>query len=96
MVDRYYHNPGNKDVRRPGQKHLTVTLSDTADLAESSRGLLITTAAAIKLELVDDPAGTATTYAAGELVVGVLHPLRVRRIWSTGTALTTAQIRLIG
>lgn len=59
-----------------------VTPSDSTDLSEVTLALYIGTAGAAKLTLMD---GSVVTYAA--LAAG-RHPLRVKRVWATGTTAT--------
>ena len=69
----------------------TGALSDALNLKRPAVGLLLLVAGAIKI-LTDEDA--EQTYASGELALGVWHPIRVKRVFSTGTALTSAQFRL--
>lgn len=66
-------------------------LSDTLNLKRPAVGLLLIAAGAIKI-LTDEDA--EQTYASGELALGIYHPIRVKRVFSTGTTLTSAQFRL--
>lgn len=59
-----------------------VTPSDSARIAET-RGLYLGAAGDVKVEMAD---GTIVMLTA--LAAGVLHPLRVRRVYSTGTTAT--------
>ncbi len=59
-----------------------VTPADGTDLAEVTVNLYIGTAGAAKLTMYD---GSVVTYAA--LAAG-RHPLRVKRVWATGTTAT--------
>ena len=59
-----------------------VTPNDSTDLSEVTLALYVGTAGAAKLTLMD---GSIVTYAA--LAAG-RHPLRVKRVWATGTTAT--------
>lgn len=59
-----------------------VTPNDSTDLAEVTLALWISVAGAVKVTMLD---GTVVTYAS--LAAG-RHPLRVKRVWATGTAAT--------
>lgn len=58
-----------------------ITKSDTAMIEPLTRGILIGTAGDLAVEYADGTAHIITGLAAG-----VIHPLQVRRILSTGTA----------
>lgn len=63
-----------------------VTKSDTVnDPGGPFRGLLITAAGTLKITTV---ANTDRSFASGELAAGIIHPIRFKRVWSTGTAAT--------
>lgn len=59
-----------------------ITPNDSTDLAEVTLNLYIGTAGALKATMFD---GSVVTYA--NLTAG-RHPLRVKRVWATGTAAT--------
>lgn len=84
----------NSDTRYRGVKPPSPTgasaLSDTLDLVREAQGILIHAAGAVK---VLTPAGTTVTLPA--LAVGVMHPCKVRRIFSTGTTVTGPNITLL-
>lgn len=63
--------------------HLTeVTPSDGSDLPQASRALNVTTDGTIRLTTVGGT--TATVYVAA----GIAFPVRVTRVWQTGTSAT--------
>jgi hypothetical protein len=67
-------------------------LSDSVDLADGiCRSICILSAGAIK---INDGEGTTVVIPTG-LALGVWHPIRAKRIWSTGTTVTAANV-LIG
>lgn len=57
-----------------------VTPSDTVDLSETATSLYVGTAGTLKVSFED---GTTVTYAA---IAAGRHPLRVKRVWATGTS----------
>lgn len=59
-----------------------ITPSDSADLAEMTLNLYVGTAGAAKLTMFDGSVVTYANLAAGR------HPLRVKRVWATGTTAT--------
>jgi hypothetical protein len=59
-----------------------VTPSDSTDLPEISLALYIGTAGTLKVTMLD---GSVVTYAS---VAAGRHPLRVKRVWATGTSAT--------
>lgn len=68
----------------PVSNAATITPSDTLDLTTPTRGLYIGGAGNVTLDLVDG--GTNVLFTA--LQVGVIHPLRVKRVRLTGTSAT--------
>lgn len=60
-----------------------VTPNDSADLAYIARGLYVGGAGTLKVTLED---GTNLTF--GAVTAGSLLPIRVSRVWSTGTSAT--------
>jgi hypothetical protein len=59
-----------------------ITPNDSTDLAEITLSLYVSVAGALKVTMYD---GSVVTYPT--MVVG-RHPLRVKRVWSTGTLAT--------
>jgi hypothetical protein len=60
-----------------------VTLSDTADLPEPCRGIMVTVSGDVKITGWDGVAGVLPG-----LATGVIHPCFATRIWSNGTTAT--------
>lgn len=60
-----------------------VTPNDSTDLAELTLALYIGVAGTLKVTMMD---GTVVTYGA---ITAGRHPLRVKRVWSTGTSATS-------
>lgn len=61
----------------------TVTPSDTADLRVITRGLYVGTTGNLRVTLDNGDDVTFVTIAAG-----IIHPLYVKRVWSTNTTAT--------
>lgn len=59
-----------------------ITTSDSTDLAEVTLNLYVSVAGAVKLTMFDGSVVTYANLAAGR------HPLRVKRVWATGTTAT--------
>ena len=59
-----------------------ITPNDATDLQEVTLSLFVSVGGAVKVTLYD---GSVVTYA--NLTAG-RHPLRVKRVWATGTAAT--------
>lgn len=70
-------------VTAPAQYAADVTPSDSADLAMTTRGLYVGVAGNVKITLAGGSTVTLT-----DLASGVVHPLRVSRVWSTDTTAT--------
>lgn len=71
-------------IESPAQGAEAVTPSDTDELT-SVRGILIAGSGTLRVTL---HAGDTIDFADGELSKGVIHPMRVRKVHSTGTTLT--------
>lgn len=69
----------------------TNAISNTVNLKTDAVGLLLNTAGAISVMTRE---GRTRTFASGELALNVFHPMRIRRVFSTGTTLTATQFRL--
>jgi hypothetical protein len=67
----------------PPSDLVPVTKSDATDDPNGPfRGLLLEAAGTIKVTMAS---GQARTFISGELAAGVIHPMQVLRVWSTGT-----------
>lgn len=69
----------------PFSNQTIVTPSDTVDLTDETRAVYIGAAGALK---VTTAGGQTIVIPSGILAVGVPHPMRVTRIWSTGSTAT--------
>lgn len=66
-------------IESPATDGEAVTPSDTLDLSKVSRALYVGTGGTLKVTLAS---GTDLTFGA---IAAGWHPLRVSRVWSTGT-----------
>lgn len=73
-----------RDIRDPGERATAITPSDSADLTNPTRGLYVGASGDVSVILVGDSA--AVTFTG--LAAGIVHPLRVKRVRSTGTTAT--------
>lgn len=76
---------GSAKAVEPAEHVALPSLSDSADLTDVTRGLSFAVAGDIKVNTVG---GETVVIPSGALAPGIIHPLRVSRIWSTGTAAT--------
>lgn len=58
-----------------------ITPADS-DLTTYLRGIAFATAGALKVTMVN---GDVVVIPSGALAAGMIHPLRIKRVWSTGT-----------
>lgn len=63
-----------------------VTPSNSTDLPITTRGIYLGATGDVKCELAGAVAGTFVTFTA--LAGGVIHPIRVRKVYATGTTAT--------
>jgi hypothetical protein len=76
------HTNKNSVITSPVTGAVSITPSDSTDLTEVSLSLYIGVTGAIKVTLMDGSIVTYTAITAGR------HPLRVKRVWATGTTTT--------
>ena len=67
----------------PIEEAFSVTPSDTVDLAKYTRGIYVGGGGDLRIELIN---GDIVTFV--ELVAGVIHPIRVKKVFSTSTTAT--------
>lgn len=58
--------------------------SDSADLAHVTTGISFSTTGAFKVTMEN---GDVVTIPSGSLAAGVIHRMRIKRLWSTGMGL---------
>ena len=68
----------------PATNAVAVTPSDTVDLTYPSRGIIVGVAGNIAVNMMESGTNVVIPVAAG-----VVHPLRVTRVYSTSTTATT-------
>lgn len=73
----------NAGLTSPISRAAEVTPSNSEDLETATRGLYVGAAGDVKVTLVG-----GDTVTLVDLVAGVIHPLRVSRVWATGTEAT--------
>ena len=79
MADKYEHQaPG---LNSPGIDAFAVSPSNGNDLPQVTRALYVGVAGDVRVELMS---GTEATFPA--MQAGVMYPLRVRKVFSTGTS----------
>lgn len=69
-------------ISSPVTGAFAITPNDSTDLAEVTLSLYVSVAGAVKVTMFDGSVVTYATLTAGR------HPLRVKRVWATGTAAT--------
>lgn len=82
MADKF--SSSQASMISSGENAFGITGNDGADLAQVTRGLYVGASGNVKVTLVG---GDTVTFV--ELAVGVIHPLRITRVWSTGTTATS-------
>ena len=82
MSDRFagYADSANA----PSRRVVALAPSDTADLADTPKGIYVGSGGDVALVAVDAPAGAAATVFRN-LPSGSLLPVRARRVLATGT-----------
>ena len=76
---------GQGVVTSPSGSCKAVTTSDTVSISTGPcRGILVATAGSYTLLLTDDGTSAVAVY----LAAGIVHPIRVRRVNTTGAAST--------
>lgn len=76
------HTNKTQTIVSPVTGAAAVTPNDSADLSEVTLNLYVGTGGTLKVTMQD---GTTPTYAA---IAAGRHPLRVKRVWATGTSAT--------
>lgn len=80
MADAFdEHSPG---LESPATRLAAITPSDSQDLAFATRAVTVAQAGSVRLTTVGGDTGTLY------LLAGVPFPIRVNRIWATGTTAT--------
>jgi len=80
-VDNFVSEGHNR--QKPADHAFDITADDINDLDYVTRGIYVGGSGDLKVDMVGGETVTFLTIAAG-----VIHPLRVRRVYSTGTTAT--------
>lgn len=80
IIDKFASDPDT--LSTPSTEVAEIVPSDTADLAHVTKALNAATTGTVR---ITTETGTVTDIF---LAAGVVFPLRVRRVWSTGTSAT--------
>lgn len=67
----------------PASSAFAITTHNTNELTTVTRGVYVGVSGDLKVDMLD---GTTVTFA--NIVAGVIHPLRVRKVYATGTTAT--------
>jgi hypothetical protein len=73
----------------PLEEILTVTASDTDELVNVARAILLPAAGTLR---ITTNKGTVQNFVSGELAAGVWHPMRIRKLHATGSAAATYKV----
>jgi len=68
----------------PGNSAFAITPDNDEDLAYVTRGIYVGVAGDVKVDMF----GTGTAVVFKDLAAGVVHPLRVKRVYEAGTDAT--------
>lgn len=79
------NNFGMQTDSSPAIHAVAITPSDATDLTNGTRGLYVGVTGNVKVDMLGGD--TAITFVG--LAAGVVHPLRVSRVYSTGTTATS-------
>lgn len=80
-----YRNPNSSDWTRPAGHAAAVTPNDSNDLTTYSRGLFVGVSGDVKVDMEDGEAAILFK----NVIAGVVHPIRAKRVYSTGTTATS-------
>lgn len=72
-----------RNLTEPAVSAFDITPSDADDLTADVRGIYVGVSGDLAVDMVD---GTTVTFVA--LTAGVIHPLRVKKVYATGTTAT--------
>lgn len=80
-----YRQPYSQDVTKYAVDAFEINPDDSNDLTEVTRAISFATAGTLRITMHD---GTTINYLSGGLAAGVMHPIGVARVHSTGTTVT--------
>lgn len=76
-----FRNAGDTELVEPATNAVAITTSDSEDLVTATRGLYVGVTGNVKVDML----GGTTGVTFANLAAGVIHPLRVTKIYATGT-----------
>lgn len=74
-----------KEVTAPADNIFLITPNNDSDLGQLTRGIAFAAAGTLRVTTV---ANEDVTIPDGALAAGIIHPIRVRKVWATGTSAT--------
>lgn len=77
-------SPDKGSVMAPASGAFSITPADGSDVTWITRGLYVGASGDVKVDMED---GTTVTFTS--LSAGVIHPIRAKRVYSTGTTATS-------
>lgn len=80
MSEHEQRNPFSDQSRRPAEHGFSITPNDGAELPDVTRGVYIGTAGDLHVLM---SRGDEVTFIG--LAAGLVHPLQIRKVFSTGT-----------
>lgn len=72
-------------LESPAAHAYLITPNNDVDVAEYTRGIAFATEGTLKVEMFG---GDIVEIPSGVLAPGMIHPLRVKRVYATGTSVT--------
>ena len=83
MAAEEKHSGYKEGLSSPADNAFAITPHDSNELAYTTRGLYVGVQGDVKVQMIS---GDTVTFV--ELAAGVIHPLRVKQVFNTGTAAT--------
>jgi len=80
-----FRNEGDTALVEPATQAVAITPNDEKDLVTATRGIYVGVSGDLTVDLV----GGSSEIAFVNLAAGVIHPLRVTRVYATGTTATS-------
>lgn len=81
MATDTFLNEGDTALVEPAANAVAITTNDSTDLAIATRGLYVGVTGNVKVDMLGGTTGVTFT----NMAAGVIHPLRVTRVYATGT-----------
>jgi len=90
------HTPQPEGLESPGVDVVIFTPDDNAPLPFVTRGIALAAESPLHVVMAEgetgDAPGREVTIPTGFLAAGVIHPLRLRKIFNTGTTVTSVML----